>query len=219
VTALVARRGQDERVRVYLDGRSAFDVSAVIAERAGLRAGDLLSADEQQRLYEQDAPFRARERALRLLGVRDRSRREVEMRLRRAGFEPQVVADTVAWLQDLNYLDDRRFAFAYAEEKQRSGWAPRRIRAELAGKGLERGVVEEVLAPLEEAEAARAGDDAGEGVYAIEEAARRRFAAQFATDPAAAERRLVGYLARRGYDWDTIGRVARTLRAEASSEG
>ena len=47
---------------------------------------------------------------------------------------------------------------------------------------------------------------------------RRRFGAQFATDADAAERRLTGYLARRGYDWETIARVSRELRAEAGGE-
>ncbi len=67
VTALVARRGQDERVAVHIDGRRVFDLSAVVADRAGLRAGVHLTAETQQELIEQDAPYRARERALRLL--------------------------------------------------------------------------------------------------------------------------------------------------------
>lgn len=46
---------------------------------------------------------------------------------------------------------------------------------------------------------------------------RRRFGAQFVTDPETAERRLAGFLVRRGYDWETIGRVARALRLEAGA--
>ena len=60
---------------------------------------------------------------------------------------------------------------------------------------------------------------AGEaGMWALEQTVRRRFGAQFAAEPQAAERRLAGFLARRGYDWDTIGRLARTLRDEAGDE-
>ncbi len=197
---------------VYLEGRLAFDLSAVVVDRAGLRAGDPLSADRQRELLEQDAPYRARERAVRFLGVRDRSQREVEMRLRQAGFDPEVTAQTVVWLQSLDYLDDRRFAAAYAAEKQRTGWGARRIRAELASKGVERSVIDEVLEIQEDAGSA----GAVEGANALDETVRKRFASQFATDPQAAERRLAGFLARRGYDWDTIGRMTRTLRAEAA---
>ncbi len=160
VTALVARRGQDERVAVHVDGRRAFDISAVVADRAGLRAGVHLSAERQQELLDQDAPYRARERALRLLGLRDRSRREVETRLRQAGFDAEVVGGTVEWLAGLGYLDDGRFARVYAAEKQRGGWGPRRVRAELAAKGVERSIVEEAMASAGEEESE---EGAGEG--------------------------------------------------------
>ena len=213
ITALVVRRGQAERVAVHVDNRRAFDLSSVVADRAGLRAGDLLSAERQQELVDQDAPYRSRERALRLLGLRDRSRREIQMRLRQTGFEAATVDETVEWLTGLGYLDDRRFAGAYVAEKQRGGWGPRRIRAELGAKGVERPVIDEALAVLEDAGTAGGGGDA-----VLEQTIRRRFAGQFATDPEAAERRLAGFLARRGYDWDTIGRMIRILRAETPSD-
>jgi regulatory protein len=136
----------------------------------------------------------------------------VEQRLRQAGFDPGVVTETIAWLGDLDYLNDRRFAATYAAEKQRAGWGPRRIRMELSSKGVERSCVDEVLALQEE------GESAGgtEGTDALERTVRKRFTSQFVSDPEAAERRLAGFLARRGYDWDTIGRMARMLRDEAS---
>jgi regulatory protein len=213
VTALVSRSGRSDRIAVHLDGRRAFDLASAVLDRAGLRAGDPLSVERQRELLEQDAPYRARERALRLLGLRDRSRREIELRLRQAGFEAGVIAETVEWLAGLSYMDDRRFAAAYAAEKRRGGWGPRRIETELAAKGVERRVIAEALAPLEQAETGSGGDVD----LALEQTVRRRFAGQFAVDPEAAERRLAGFLARRGYDWDTIGRLARRLRSEAEA--
>jgi regulatory protein len=217
ITALVAHRRQGDRIAVHLDQRFVFDLAAVIADRAGLRAGDHLSAERQRELYEQDAPYRARDRAVRLLSVRDRSRSEVEIRLRQAGFEPDVVAETLTWLSGLGYVDDRRFAATYAAEKRRVGWGARHIRAELAGKGVGRSIADEVLAAQEESETSGSASGADEGMVALEQTVRKRFAAQFVTDPEAAERRLAGFLARRGYDWDTVGRLSRMLRAE--SEG
>ncbi len=215
ITALAARRGQAERVGVYLDGRLAIDLSATVADRAGLRAGDCLTAERQEKLLEEDAPYRARERALRFLGVRDRSQREVEMRLRQAGFDPPVIGETVAWLLSLGYLDDHRFAATYSAEKQKTGWGARRIRSELAAKGVGRPIVDEVLQDLE----AQGSTSAAEASEALEQTVRKRFASQFAADPDAAELRLAGFLARRGYDWDTIGKMARMLRSEATAAG
>jgi regulatory protein len=199
---------------VYLDGRLGLDLAAVVVDQAGLRCGDRLSADRQSELSELDVPYRARERALRLLGLRDRSRRELERRLHQAGFSPEVVAETLLWLSDLGYVDDRRFAGAYAAEKRRTGWGSARVRAELAGKGVERSLIDEVLADTEPPPGGRL-----QGEDVLEQLVRRRFSAQFAADPDDAERRLAGFLGRRGYDWDTIGRMTRMLRAEAMGEG
>ena len=215
VTALVARRGQDERVAVHIDGHRAFDLAAVVADRAGLRAGAHLSAERQQELLDEDAPYRARERALRLLGLRDRSRRETETRLRQVGFGSEVVGATVEWLAGLGYLDDGRFARVYAAEKQRSGWGPRRVRAELAAKGVERSIVDETMASAGEEEFE---EEAAEGESALEQTVRKRFGRQFAADPVTAERRLAGFLARRGYGWETVNRMVRMLRSESPED-
>lgn len=209
VTSLAAVPGRADRIAVRIDGLKAFDLATVLVDQAGLRVGDVLSEDVQVALIAKDAPFRARERALRLLASRDRSRGEVEVRLRTAGFAPEIVTDTVAWLLGLGYLDDGRFAARYCAEKQRNGWGPRRIRAELIRKGVERTLVDEALSSADD------GSETAEGLEAVTALARRRFGEQYRRDPVAAGRRLAGFLARRGYDWETIAAVVRVLAAEA----
>ncbi len=214
ITSLTVRRNRADRTVVCLEGGSEFELASVLVEKAGLRAGFLLGAEERERLVREDEPYRALSRALHLLAARDRSRREVERRLKEIGFDEEVIAETTAWLEGLGYLDDARFAQHYAAEKLRMGWGPRRISAELARKGVERGLVDDALdAEGDNAQAALEGNEALLGLL------RRRFGAQFAADADAAERRLAGYLTRRGYDWETVARMARELRAGAGGEG
>lgn len=210
ITSLVVKKGRSSRVAVHLDGSFAFDVALVLADQAGLRTGDMLSKETQDRLAEDDARHRARGRAVRLLALRDRSQLEVEVGLQTSGFDQAVISETVGWLHHLGYLDDERFAVHYAAEKLRGGWGERRVRVELLRKGLERTLVESAL----DREGVNA-PAAAEGVEALIALARRRFGRQFGLDADAAERRLAGFLARRGYDWDAIGAVVRALRLEA----
>ncbi len=198
---------------VFIDGSRAFDLACVVADEAGLRVGAKLGADEQRRLIELDAPYRARDRALRLLALRDRSCREVSDRLRSAGYDATVVSDTITWLRGLDYLDDARFAAAYVSAKLKSGWGRRRIAAELALKGIERRLIDEALGDEKQM-----GEGAAEGMEALLGLVRRRFGNDFRNDPEAAARRLAGFLGRRGYDWDTIHSVTRTLSDEAGAE-
>jgi regulatory protein len=68
----------------------------------------------------------------------DRSRSDVEERLERAGVAPDEVRETLATLERLGYLDDRRFAVARAEELARRGYGDEWIRRDLREHGVER---------------------------------------------------------------------------------
>lgn len=213
VSRLAVDPRRPERTVLYLDGKRAGDLATAVAEDAGLRVGDLLSEEVLLHLRRQDEPHRARSRALALLAVRDRSTREVEGRLRQAGFEATTIDDVVAWLRSLGYLDDARFAEHFASEKARSGWGERRIQTELRRKGVDRATVEDALETLtDDEDLMRARTDG------LVDTARRRFGRQWRSDRVSAERRLAGFLLRRGYDWDMVSSVAGRLDAEVDPE-
>jgi regulatory protein len=213
ITSLTQKKGSCDRVAVYIDGLRAFDVAACVADQANLHAGDVLTTVAQEHLLREDAPYRARERALGLLARRDRSCHEMDERLRTAGFEPAVVAGTVAWLRDLDYLNDARFSAGYVSAKLKCGWGKRKIGSELLSKGVDRRLVDEALGADESS-----GDSAAEGMEAVMGLVRRRFGTQFQSDPEGAKRRVAGFLGRRGYGWDTIHAVTRILSDEAGEQ-
>jgi regulatory protein len=213
VTSLAGKRGANERVVVYLDGARAFEVASEVALACDLRQGVELSPEAIESLLVKDAPHRARERALKLIALHDRTAHELKSRLERAGFAADVSEGTVTWLRTLGYVDDAAFASRYSAAKLKSGWGERRVASELLRLGVDRGLVQ---AALQEARGEAPDDEEGQsGLDAVLDLARRRFGAQFGADPEAAERRLAGFLARRGFDWDTIHAVNRVLRREA----
>ena len=140
-------------------------------------------------------PRRSREglplhdRALGLLAVRERSRRELGDRLVQAGFDPQNVAEELDRLEGAGLVDDRRFAATFAEDAARRLRGPRAVSASLAAKGVDRGVISEAVAELAGSEEERAL-----------ELARRRAVRLGSLPPETAYRRLQGLLARRGYE-------------------
>ena len=76
--------------------------------------------------------------AVRALRGHDRSRSDVEERLARAGVAPDQVAETLATLERLGYLDDERYAHARAEELAGRGYGDEWIRRDLREHGVER---------------------------------------------------------------------------------
>lgn len=141
----------------------------------------------------------AHERALRLLAVRSRSARELQTRLRQAGFEHEEIADTLDRLTAVGLVDDERFARELAQHQVGARGAGRRAVADaLFAKGVPREIAEQVLAEL--------GEDDEERAL---ELARGRLARLGAVPPEVAYRRLCSFLARRGYDGSVAREAAR----------
>ena len=147
----------------------------------------------------------AKDRALRLLGVRSRSREELRRRLARAGYQPEEIASALESLERAGLIDDERFARDLASyEMVRKGVGRRAALAALRSKGVSSDladrVVDEVAPPDEEERAA--------------DLARQRLGRMNGLPDDGAYRRLVGHLQRRGYDARTAHGAARRALAE-----
>ena len=130
----------------------------------------------------------AKDRALRLLAVRWRSREELRRRLVAAGFASEDVTSALDDLARVELVDDSRFARELV--KQRGGRrmaGDREIRAALRQSGVAGDVAEEAMAGM---------SDEGERALAL---ARGRAVRMTGMDSKAAYRRLFGFLVRRGY--------------------
>jgi regulatory protein len=155
-------------------------------------------------------PLSCHDRALRLLAVRPRSRREMESRLRSAGFDAEMVAEELVRLQEVGLLDDERFAQEFAEQALGRRLSGRRaVASSLAAKGVSRSLIERALQDVEGDEDARAA-----------ELARSRASRLRGLAPEVAYRRLVSFLARRGYEGSVARRAAASaLRPDLGAEG
>lgn len=86
------------------------------------------------------SPRALRERAYRLLAQREHSRLELARKL---GLPPDD--PLLSELVECGYLDDRRFAFAFARMRQERGLGRERIVYELSLRGIDRGLAAEAV--------------------------------------------------------------------------
>lgn len=91
----------------------------------------------------------ALECALRALRHRDRSAHEVDRRLAERGFAHEERERALETLVRTSVVDDARFAQARAESLATRGAGDELIRHELAGAGVDPGLVDEAIASLE----------------------------------------------------------------------
>jgi regulatory protein len=86
--------------------------------------------------------------AARALQHRDRSRRDLEERLARAGIDEKQRNDALEALERVGYVDDERFAGARAEALANRGYGDEWIRHDLAEHGVAAEAVAEAIGAL-----------------------------------------------------------------------
>ena len=148
-----------------------------------------------------------KDRALRLLAVRSRSRHELRIRLVRAGYEPEDVDAALADLEAVGLVDDERFARELAESQRRRGMGRRAGMSALRGKGVDRDLAERTIEEVQP-------EDDAEVAY---ELARARLGRLRSLPPDVAYRRLIGFLVRRGYEPVIASTAVRRAVAEAEA--
>lgn len=144
----------------------------------------------------------------RALGVVAR-RRRTESQVRRAlvrDFDEGEIADAVARLRDLGYVDDESWARDYVASPRALRRGRRLLSEELARNGIDRPVADDALADHDEMDAAF-------------DAARRRLGSLGRLDDVQRHRRLYGFLARRGFSADVAEHVVRSVLRDAEPAG
>ncbi len=133
----------------------------------------------------------ARALCLRLLTARSRTRAELSGQLAKRGYPGDVSARVLDRLAAVGLVNDRDFAEQWVQSRHtRAGKSRRALAAELHTKGVDKEVINTVLA----------GIDAGAERDRAEELVQAKLRREtLSGDEARITRRLVGMLARRGY--------------------
>ncbi len=200
ITALPPQKHDPDRVSIFVDDAFRMGLSAEVVLAAGLRVGDAVDDARLADLERRDLSWQAREAALRLLAVRPRSAAELARRLRMKGYGPEIGEEVIGRLRDLGMIDDAAFAGTVVRDRVRlRPQGSRRLASELRQKGVDD---ETARAAIRETMEGEATDE--------RELARRaaeKWRPRPDEEPERARRRLHGFLARRGFDDDTIREV------------
>jgi regulatory protein len=187
-----------DRVMIRLSGGRFFAIPEEAA--AALAVGAVLCDEDIERLARVDQYLRGRDKALRMLAGRGRSRREIDDALRALGLADAVRRGIVSELEEKGLVDDARFAREFVSVKKdvrRLG--PHRLRADLKKLGVERAAVDGALSAF--------GADEQER---LARALAQRALRSGAVDERAV-RRVTSMLTRKGFDYAVVNRIAADL--------
>ncbi len=137
------------------------------------------------------------ERVLKFLSIRPRSRQEIINYLKKKIPQDEVLREKVLKkAESLDLIDDRDFALWWVE--QRMTFRPKGKKAlffELRQKGLEKDLIEEIL------------NEKINELVLIKPLVQKKWLSLKKLPKEAARQKLVGFLSRRGFSWETIRKV------------
>lgn len=202
--------GHDEHPPVFSTMRGAIDpriidiaasLPGAAPAAAGAFASDADASAVDPDLEQDDGPQRTSyEDGVRLLGRRARSSGELREELLRLGHDAAEVDAVIDEFERGLYLDDVGLARSVTEKLRGTKRSSRsQIRMKLIGRKLPDAAIETALGEL----------DADEEFELLREAAADRARRLSGLDRQTAERRLLGFLARRGWSGEPAMRAAR----------
>ena len=144
-----SKRVRDRWLAVLEDGSILRLSRNQIADFA-LYAGRELSDEEADRLVEAVENENFRSYALRVVTDTPKSRKMLLKILEEKDCQPEQAEKIADWLEELGYLDDKRYAAEVAAFYTRKGYGARKIRDELYRRGVPRELWDEALDQLED---------------------------------------------------------------------
>ncbi len=179
-----------ERFLARFDNGEELRTTLAVVTELSLYSGRTLTEDELSAVRDASARSRCRQRALRIIGARAMSVKELTDRLKEKGESPENAEDAAQWLLDMCLLDDAQYAAMCVRHYAAKGYGPGKIRNELYRRGIARELWDEALEELPEQ------DDR------IDALLRRKLKSD--TPDRAELRKAADYLYRRGFGRDEI---------------
>ena len=210
ITDISLQTRDKNRVNVSVDGKYRFSLDVFQVGELGLKIGQDCTDEELMALEAESQFGKLYARAMEYCLTRPRSIREVRDYLwrktqstkkrlpetgkiiERPGVKTEIAERVLARLAEKKYLDDEKFARFWLEHRfLQKGTSVRRLKLELAQKGIENDIVERLIA-----ENIRSDDEELQKIIAKK---RRKYADD--------EQKFIVYLVRQGFAYDDVKRA------------
>jgi regulatory protein len=209
ITKILKDKHRKERYIVTIEGRSPFPVTAEILVKHNLKHGLDIDEDTLAAISSENENKLALEASLNLLSYSQRSSKELAERLKLKKFSPAAINKALDRLNELGYLNDTALAKNLLTLRRLQGKGTELIKFEMKRKGIPANIITDTLADNR--------ITADEEALEILPLAKKKFKQASRDTSEKAVQKLMGFLARRGFSPDTVSRVLKLLKKEASN--
>jgi len=192
ITSIQPQKRNKDRFSIFHEDLFLIGVSTQTLTDFSLRKGDECTHELYRKLKQAEGIHAIREACLRYLSRRDHASFELKQKLQKKEFESANIEMVIDEFSDKGWIDDSKFARAFAIEKaELNKWGPKKIRAYLYKKGLDKKSIEAGIEyAFENLQPQKICVD-----LALKK--KKRFARE--TDPYKREQKIYRFLAGRGF--------------------
>ncbi len=193
ITDIKQQKNDKSRYSVYIDGEYAFSLIMEDILYFKLKIGETISEETYTYISETTLYIKAQNSALKYLGYKMRTEKEVLDKLISEEYSEEIIARVMEFLEKYEYINDREYCVRYIKETLKL--RPKGIyliKTELKAKGIPESLAEEVL------------NEAQIDEISIAEKLLEKKYEGFADMDAKEKSKIYGYLQRRGFSFGVI---------------
>jgi len=211
----IERQKKRGRWNVYADGEFLIGLSEDIFLQFGLRVGDEVTSEQLDALARAESRTMAKRAAMRLLARRPRTIREIRDRLRVQEFSDADINTTIDDLKESGLVNDAEFAAMYIRDTLAlRPMGKLLVKRKLLLHGIDKATADHVV---DQAFHEHSQDDAA--LLLGRKYLQRVTGGSTPSDNLKVRRRLAAFLGRRGYSWEIIQNVLKSLLKSSEEEG
>lgn len=223
ITSIEPQKKKENRFNVYVNGQFAFAASAETIFKHHLKTDQEISQETIETLVKENEYGLLLDKTLRWISSRPHSEKELMTYLNKPNPKAKTprselaVQMVVEKLTKLGYVNDEEFARWYIESRTRSRPRGKRLLAlELRAKGVDKEIVSRLLGERNEAQSSSSPllpqfplfpvSPLSEEALALK-IAQKKLPSYKYLEKREFHQKMGAYLARRGFDWETIKAV------------
>ena len=196
------------KVYLFFENEEKLQLAKPVFEESRLKVGDEINCARKENLINLNEIFLIKATALRILGRREHSSKELKDKLKQRGFTAKNINSVVENLIDLNFLSDERFTEVYVRSRFKyKKKSPKAIYYDLLKKGVDKELIQNELEAIDE-----------EKIFEnARELAMKKFKSLKARNARDIPDKLRNHLAYKAYSTRIINRIIDEVRKEMNN--
>ena len=202
----IAISKSNNKAVIYFNSGEIINLNLDIILKYKLIKGKLINSDEYEQIIKEERLINAKQKAYNFVSYKRRTEKQIIDKLKKENFEPDEINGAIAFLNQFNYIDDRKFAKDYvADYLLRKSAGQAKLKLELIKKGIRKDIAEEALKNVFPEEDAR---------ELINRAIEKKMRLLSSKPKDKQKNSLIAYLQRQGFAWSLIKEALADLFAD-----